>query len=77
MTWPTIAALAIVVLGVANAATIAAFALDKRAARRGDWRIAESTLLTLALVGGSPGALWSRRRFVTRPASSPSPPSSI
>lgn len=46
-----------------NAATIAAFAIDKRRAIEGEWRIAESTLLTLALVGGSPGALWARARF--------------
>lgn len=46
-----------------NAAAIAAFAIDKRRAIEGKWRIAESTLLTLALIGGSPGALWARARF--------------
>jgi uncharacterized membrane protein YsdA (DUF1294 family) len=50
-------------LAIANAVTIAAFAMDKAAAQRGDWRIAESTLLGLALLGGSAGALWARRRF--------------
>lgn len=46
-----------------NLATVAAFALDKRRAMRGEWRIAESTLLSLAVIGGSPGAVWARRRF--------------
>jgi len=48
---------------LANAATIAAFGADKRRAIRGEWRIRESTLLSLALIGGSPGALWARKRF--------------
>lgn len=50
-------------LVIANATTVAAFAIDKRRARAGEWRIAESTLLTLAFCGGSPGALWARARF--------------
>ena len=40
-----------------NVATYAAFAADKRAAIRGEWRIREDTLLGLALVGGSFGAV--------------------
>lgn len=46
-----------------NLVTVAAFATDKRRAIRREWRIAESTLLGLALVGGSAGAIWARRRF--------------
>lgn len=59
MTW----FLAVPALVATNALTIAAFAIDKRRAIEGEWRIAESTLLTLALIGGSPGALWARARF--------------
>ncbi len=34
---------------------------DKEAARTGGWRIRESTLLSLAFVGGSMGAIWAQR----------------
>ncbi|KJF74446.1 DUF1294 domain-containing protein [Agrobacterium arsenijevicii] len=34
---------------------------DKEAARNGGWRIRESTLLSLALVGGSMGAISAQR----------------
>ena len=46
-----------------NLVTCATFAYDKRAAERGDWRVAENTLLLMAFVGGSPGALLARRRL--------------
>lgn len=38
-------------------ATFIVYALDKRAARLGDWRVAENTLHGLALLCGWPGAL--------------------
>lgn len=38
-------------------ATFIVYALDKRAAARGEWRVAENTLHLLALAGGWPGAL--------------------
>lgn len=46
----------LVYLGV-SAVTFAAYALDKMAAKRGDWRTSENTLHMLALFGGWPGAL--------------------
>jgi uncharacterized membrane protein YsdA (DUF1294 family)/cold shock CspA family protein len=41
----------------ASAVTFLVYAKDKRAARRNRWRTPESTLHTLALIGGWPGAL--------------------
>lgn len=46
-----------------NALTIGAFFYDKQMAERYGRRVPEKTLLTLALMGGSPGALWARRAF--------------
>jgi uncharacterized membrane protein YsdA (DUF1294 family) len=42
-------------------ATFITYALDKRAARRGDWRVPEATLHTLAFACGWPGALLGQR----------------
>ena len=46
-----------------NVATMFSFWLDKQRAKFGGWRIAESSLLGLALIGGSPAALAARRLF--------------
>ena len=46
-----------------NFATFIAYGLDKSAARRGAWRISESTLLLLGLAGGWPGALIAQQVF--------------
>lgn len=46
-----------------NFAAFAAFGIDKWKAEAGSWRISESTLLTLALIGGTPGAYAGRRLF--------------
>lgn len=51
------------IFAIVNLTTVMAFAADKRAAIEGRRRIRESDLLTLALIGGSPGALWARSRY--------------
>lgn len=57
---PAVVALALVSL---NSVTLALFGLDKMKARAGTRRIAESTLLGLALLGGTPGAYAGRAVF--------------
>jgi len=47
--------------GVASVVAFAAYALDKRRARRGGRRIPEATLHGLEAVGGWPGALLAGR----------------
>jgi uncharacterized membrane protein YsdA (DUF1294 family)/cold shock CspA family protein len=42
-------------------ATFIVYALDKRAARRGEWRVGENTLHGLSLACGWPGALLAQR----------------
>ena len=44
-----------------NAFVFSIYLLDKEAARHGRWRISERTLLTLALLGGSLGAVSAQR----------------
>ena len=46
-----------------NFLAFAAFGIDKWKAETGRWRTAESTLLLLALLGGTPGAWLGRRLF--------------
>ena len=48
---------------VVNFVAFAAFGLDKMLAEAGQWRIAESTLLMWAWLGGSPGAYAGRQMF--------------
>lgn len=40
-----------------NLIAFVVFGIDKRKARKGQWRVPESTLFILALIGGSIGAL--------------------
>ncbi|WP_296677373.1 DUF1294 domain-containing protein [Novosphingobium sp.] len=46
-----------------NTVTFAMFGIDKARAANGQWRVQESTLLGLALLGGSIGAWAGRRAF--------------
>jgi uncharacterized membrane protein YsdA (DUF1294 family) len=59
MTPPTI----IAALLALNCWTFMVFGFDKLRAEAGHWRIAESTLLGLALIGGSAGAYLGRQVF--------------
>jgi uncharacterized membrane protein YsdA (DUF1294 family) len=54
------------VLGLPAAVSIVAFFVyrsDKRSAEAGEWRISESTLHLIALIGGWPGAFLGQRVF--------------
>ena len=57
---PTNVAAAIIAI---NLIAFAAFGLDKAKARRGQYRIAESTLLLFAFLGGTLGAYAARSAF--------------
>jgi uncharacterized membrane protein YsdA (DUF1294 family) len=63
-------------LSFVNAGTLLCFWHDKRRALAGGWRIRESDLLSLALIGGSPAALLPAPCSATKSARSPSPPTS-
>lgn len=54
--WGTPLLLALVYAGMSLACAIS-YWRDKSAAQRGQWRVSESTLLMLGLLGGWPGAL--------------------
>ena len=47
----------IYILIVINVLTFVIYGIDKWKAKQGSWRISEATLLTLAVLGGSIGAL--------------------
>ena len=49
--------IALIYIGIINVATFFIYGIDKLKARKDMWRISESTLLLLAVIGGSIGAL--------------------
>jgi len=53
----------ILYLTVINVVTFTVFAWDKYSAIDGEWRIPEQTLLLLALVGGTPGAIVAQQKL--------------
>ena len=57
---PTTIAAALIAI---NLIAFAAFGLDKAKAKRGEYRIAETTLLVFAFLGGTVGAFAGRRVF--------------
>ena len=52
---PLIALLLFCIIGV-NVITFVVYGIDKLKAKKGKWRVPETTLLLLAIVGGSVGA---------------------
>ena len=53
----------LIVLAAVNLLSFALYGVDKWRAKRGAWRIPESTLLLAALLGGSLGALLGMELF--------------
>ena len=53
----------IIYLATVNLFTFALYGIDKLKAKRHAWRVPEATLLGLAAVGGSAGALLAMRTF--------------
>lgn len=54
---------AILYLLAINAITFFIYRWDKRQSRHGGWRVPESTLLGLALIGGTPAAYFAQKKF--------------
>ncbi len=59
---PTVTLAIIIVLMVLNIVAFCAYGIDKYKARHTRWRISETTLLLLAVMGGSVGA-WMGMKF--------------
>lgn len=52
-----------VIYGVASVACFAGYGLDKRAANQKQWRVSETILLLIGLVGGWPGGIIGQETF--------------
>lgn len=63
MTLDALPVLVVGVYGLCSAAAFVMYGADKSAARHGRWRTPESTLHTIAVAGGWPGALAARQVF--------------
>lgn len=50
-------------LALINAAGLALMRADKKKAQKGAWRISENTLMTVAILGGSIGAILGMKLF--------------
>ena len=59
----TLPRLLLIALFAVNLLSFALYGIDKAKARRSAWRIPESTLLLVALLGGSAGALLGMELF--------------
>lgn len=57
LSWGAVPAIFPVLYAAASLVAFLAYAIDKRAAQRGGWRIQETTLHLIALAGGWPGAI--------------------
>ena len=64
-------ALLLVAYGLLSAVAFLMYAADKSAAKQGRWRTSESTLHTIALLGGWPGALVAQKVFRHRTTKQP------
>jgi len=53
----------LVIYGVASVACFAGYGLDKRAANQKQWRVSETILLLIGLVGGWPGGILGQEIF--------------
>ncbi len=53
----------LLIYAAASVVAFFAYGLDKRAAVRGRWRVAESALHTIELLGGFPGAFLGQQVF--------------
>ena len=51
----------VAIIALHNVVVYGVYAFDKAAARNGDWRVRESTLLWLAVLGGGIGAFLGQR----------------
>ena len=60
---PELLQLLLLWLAVANVTAFAVMGIDKRRAKRGDWRISEKGLFLPAVLGGSIGAILGMRHF--------------